>query len=253
MRKVFRFAAVAALIAAVLVNASSSAGAFQSSWCTSHARVAILGASSETGYGTTGYPAGAETYVPTTYGWTLKYANDLHATWGTVVDNYSHNGAMVSDYLPGGRWTSTSAATTTMGGNHPNLVVVNLGGNELWSQVDPAVFATNLANLIDNIRATVGNVDIMLEIYPELKWAPNPYGGNTQRFTWTQYGDVIYQTAVAKGVGEVDMRQYIPPAAASQQPSPSPWLSDNIHLNDTGNLVEYGAWWGWTSAIASLC
>ncbi|WP_236793451.1 hypothetical protein [Amycolatopsis sp. GM8] len=63
----------------------------------------------------------------------------------------------------------------------------------------------------------------------------------------------IYNTAVTQSVAMIDMRQYIPPADSTNLPNPSPWDSNNIHLNDAENLAEYGGFWGWASAIDSIC
>lgn len=250
--RIAAFLAVAC--AAVLLFANpASASTPERTWCAKHANLAILGASSETGYGTTGYPSGAETFQRTVYGWVTRFTDSLHSEWGTNVQNYSHNGALVADYLPGGRWSITTGAVADITTVQPDLVIINLGGNELWSQADPATFRANLGTLVDNIRAARPGVDILMGIYAELKWQPNEYGGTTQKYTWAQYGAGIYDTAVAKGTALIDMRQYIPSAASNNPPNPSPWTSDGVHLNDTGNLAEYGGWWGWVSSLASIC
>ncbi|MFF4599599.1 SGNH/GDSL hydrolase family protein [Amycolatopsis sp. NPDC001319] len=232
---------------------TSADAAQESTWCTRKANIAIVGTSADTGYGTTGYQSTTDTWFPTTYGWTTKFANDVHSEWQTNVQNYSHNGALAADYLPGGRWAGTTGAIADMETKQPDLVLVDLGGNDLWAQNDPAKFQADLNNVIDGIRAARPGVDILMSIYAQLKWTPNPYGGNTQKYTWDQYASVIYQTAVAKGTALVDLRQYIPPAGAANLPNPSPWTSDNIHLNDAGNLAEYGMWWGWTASLGSIC
>src|SRR4051812_18096138 len=105
---------------------SDAADSPASSWCTTQNNVAIIGTSADTGYGTTGYPSGAETYQATPYGWTFRFARSLHAQWGTTMQNYAHNGALASDYLPGGRWTSTTGALSDITTNQPDLVIVDL-------------------------------------------------------------------------------------------------------------------------------
>lgn len=247
--------AIVGLIAGLIVDLagmSSTASAATSTWCAAHNNVAIVGTSAETGYGTTGYPSGADTFQRTTYGWVTRYSDSLHAQWGTTVHDYAHNGALASDYLPGGRWTSTIGATGDMQTYSPDLVIVDLGGNEFWSQVDPSTFAANLGQVIDNIRAARPGVDILMSIYATLHWAPNPQA-STETWTWPQYASVIYNTAVAKGTALVDMRQYVADADSTTPPIPSTWDSDLIHQNDAGNLAEQGAFWGWTSSIASIC
>lgn len=223
-------------------------------YCADKSNLAIVGASSETGYATTGYPSGAQTFQPTAYGWASRFANSVKSQWGTTVTDYAHNGAMATDYLPGGRWASTTGAIADIAARKPSLVLINLAGNEYNIQKDPAQTQADLGALVDKIRAASPNALILMGIYAEYKWAPNADNGYmTQKYTWAQYGSAVYNTAVAKGTPLLDLRQYIPPAASSQLPSPSPWYTDNIHLNDAGNLAEYGAWWGWTSSLWSTC
>ncbi|WP_329065895.1 SGNH/GDSL hydrolase family protein [Amycolatopsis sp. NBC_01480] len=253
-----KYAAVALLIAGLatgagLVPSAQADTAPKPAWCADHSNVSIIGTSADTGYGTTGYPAGRDLPSPTQYGWTTKFTNDLHAQWGTTVDNRAHNGAMASDFLPGGRWSDTTTATADMVQSQPDLVVIDLGGNEYLIQKDPAQFATDFAKVVDNVRAARPDATILLSIYAELKWTKTPSSPPTQTHTWNEYATQIYNTAVAKGVALVDLRQYIPPAASATLPNPSPWLPDNFHLNDAGNLAEYGAYWGWASSIASIC
>ena len=252
-------ARLATVVAAVLVLAgatSASAQTSQPTWCTGHANIGIVGTSAETGYGTTGYSSSTDTYAPTVYGWVTRFSNSVHAQWGTATHDYAHNGAMASDYLPGGRWSGTTGATTDMATYSPDLVLVDLGGNEFWSQVDPATFQTNLTAVITNIKAARPGVTILMSIYARLHWAPNQYTNppnSPQKWTWDQYATVIYNTAVAQQTALIDMRQYVPDAEASPMTNPTVWNSDGIHLNDAGNLAEYGGWWGWVSSLASIC
>lgn len=243
---------VAALVATVVDAVPSDAASSSSAWCTSHNNVAILGTSADTGYGTTGYPTDSQTYQPTVYGWTLRIANSLHAQWGTTVENYAHNGALAADYLPSGRWSDTTSAIADITTKQPELVIIDLGGNEFYSQTPPDTFATNLKTVVDQVKTARPGATILMSIYAELAWTPNP-DASTENYTWTQYATQIYNTAVTEGIALIDMRQYIPPAGSTNLPNPSPWNPDNIHLNDAGNLAEYGGFWGWTSSIASIC
>lgn len=252
-RKATLFAAglVAALVVTV-VDALPSDAASASSWCTSQHNVAIIGTSAETGYGTTGYPTGADTYQPTTYGWANRFYRTLNAQWGTKMQNYAHNGAMATDYLPGGRWTTTTGAFSDIAATQPELVIIDLGGNEFYSQVPPSTFAANLANVVNNVKTARPGATILLSTYAELLWAPNPWA-STENYPWSQYATQIYNTAVNQGVAMIDLRQYIPAAGSNNLPNPSPWNSDNIHLNDTGNIAEFAGFFGWASSIASIC
>lgn len=234
-------------ISVVSAPAASAGGA--GTWCASgKANLAILGASSETGYGTTGYPSGAQTYYPTTYGWTRRLSDLLQRAWGTTTENYSHNGALVSDYLPGGRWSTTTGAIADLATTRPTLVIIDLGGNEYWSQVDPAVFETNLRTMITNINTARPGVDIMLYLHEEISW---PTAGNTYwpqstpKYPWSQYAARIFTVASTIPTGMVDMRQFINPSNGNPA---GLWTSDGIHLNDAGQSVVNGAWWGWLAA-----
>lgn len=222
-------------------------------WCTDKSDVSIFGTSAETGYGTTGYVSATDTYARTTFGWATKFADNLNATWATQTHNYSHNGALASDYLPGGRWTSTTGAIANAGAYSPSIALVDLGGNDYYSQNSPTNFAANLAAVIDAIRAQRADTVILLSIYPEIdrSSAVSTYGPTTH--TWSEYASAIYNTAVSKGTALIDMRQYVPSATAAVQTNPSVWNSDKIHLNDAGNAAEFGAWFGWTSSIWSIC
>jgi acyl-CoA thioesterase-1 len=258
IRRPLRLVLAAALalgaVAAVVVpsEAATPAAATGASWCTSQKDVAIIGTSAETGYGTTGYPTDAQTYEPTAWGWTNRFSQSLSGGWGTVVQNYAHNGAMASDFLSGGRWPNTTGALADIATKAPNLVIIDLGANEFYTQLDPATFAANLKTVIDDVKSAAPGSSILLSIYAQLLWAPNQWA-STETNQWPVYATQIYNTAVAEGVALVDMRQYIPNAGSANLPSPSPWYTDNLHLNDAGNLAEYGAFWGWTSSIASLC
>jgi acyl-CoA thioesterase-1 len=267
VRRIFHAALAAAIglgLAVLPASAQTTASAQADTpplWCTSQSAVTILGTSADTGYGTAGYPSGAQTFNRTEYGWTTKFADNLKAQWGTVTTNRAHNGALAADFLPGGRWPDTTGAIAEMATTQPDLVLIDLGGNDYWAQRDPATFQAQLGQIVDSIRAVRPGVTILMGIYPEFKWAPNVDGGSTLVHPWSEYAGAIYQTAVAKGAALVDGRQYIPPATASPQTSPSMWLLESdgnggtnlIHLNEAGNAAELGWWWSWVASIASTC
>ncbi|GAB2959794.1 SGNH/GDSL hydrolase family protein [Amycolatopsis acidiphila] len=244
-------AAIALTSSVVVATAPNASAGAAGTWCGSgRANLAILGASSETGYGTTGYPANVNTYYPTQFGWTKHLSDLLHAAWGTTTENYSHNGALVSDYLPGGRWSTTTGAVANLATTKPTLVIVDLGGNEYWSQVDPAVFESNLRTMIADIRAVRPDVDLMLYLHEEISW---PAKGNefwaqaTPKYPWSQYAARIFAVASSVPTGMVDMRQFIYPSKTNPA---GLWYSDGIHLDDAGQSVVNAAWWGW---LASSC
>src|SRR5882757_928680 len=57
---------VGVALTGALVVAASPATATTPTYCSDKSDIAVLGASSETGFGTTGYPAGGQTFSPTT-------------------------------------------------------------------------------------------------------------------------------------------------------------------------------------------
>lgn len=236
--------------------ASQKADATTPTWCSDKSDLAIIGTSADTGFATTGYNGAApvsDGYMATTFGWTKRFADLLAAQWGTTTSNYAHNGSMASDYLPGGRWTSTTGAIAAMATTQPSIVVIDEGGNEYYSQVPPATFKANLGAVIDAVHAQRPDALVVLSTYAELDRAAGvaTYGPTVS--PWSAYATAIRETAVAKGAPMLDLRQYITPAASTSQPSPSLWTSDKIHLNEAGNAVELGAFWGWTSSVWSTC
>lgn len=236
-------AAVAVVVATFTAVGSSSAS--PPSWCTDKSQVAIIGTSADTGYGTTGYPSTAQTFQRTTYGWTTRIADSMSSAWATTTTDYAHNGAMAADFLPGGRWTDQVNAVSDLGTRNTNLVIVDVAGNEYWSQRPPATFRTELRQLLTNIRAARPQAIILLSIYPELKWQQSADSGNLPlRYTYNQYATEVYQAAVDFGSPLIDMRQYAPSATSTNPTQPSVYLPDGIHFNDAGNLAEYGAFWG---------
>ncbi|WP_198545464.1 GDSL-type esterase/lipase family protein [Amycolatopsis rubida] len=199
----------------------------------------MLGTSADTGYGRHGLPVRHRHLRADHVRLDHKIANDLHAEWNTTTKNYAHNGAMAADYLPGGRWPDTAGALADLTQRQPDLVLIDLGGNELISQTDPAVFKANLGKVIDTVRAARPGVDILLPIYAELKWTPNPWAARRRSTS-----------------GRSTPRRFTrrrSPRGSANLPNPSPWLAGNVHLNDAGNLAEYGMWWGWTSSLGSIC
>lgn len=244
--------AVAATVMVAVTPASAQTGTVQIAWCGDQSRVALIGTSADTGYATTGYSSPDDTFARTRYGWATKLADNLHASWQTVTDNYAHNGARSADYLPGGRWASTTTALDQITTNKPPLVLIDLGGNDYWAQRDPAVFKSELGQIIDQIRAARPDVTILLSIYPELRWQPNEFA-STKQYDWSAYTAAIFDTAVTKPTALLDLRQTFPAATDPVPTSPNVWAADGIHLNDAGNLGEFGVWWGWISSLASVC
>jgi len=239
-------AGIITIIALSIVPASAQVAS--NPLCTDVSDLAIIGASDDTGYATTGYNNNdpVQGFQRTLYGWATGFADDAHASWGSTTHNYARNGAQVSDYLPGGRFPLTTGAVADMNTYHPDLVMLDLGGNEYYNQINPAVFANNMATLVDNIRAGSPNTVILLSIYAELQYPGKP------TWDWNTYAGIIYNTAVTKGLPLIDMRQVIPYAGSTTRTSPDVWNADKIHLNDAGNRAEKAFWWGWFASIKSV-
>lgn len=227
-------------------SASSDASADASSsevttaaatWCTDKSSLVVLGDSASTGYGTTGYPADVQTYVPTENGWVAKMAHNL-AGFGTKVTNLAHNGALVADYLPGGRWADTVNAIAQVRQLQPSMVIVELGGNDFYIDRDPEVFARQLRQLVDSIKAASPNSSIFLVKIWEIGQRESPRAVHT----WSEYGAKMHEVAVATGAGLSDLAQYLP---SPNNDTAGLYLPDRIHLGNAGNLVVHGALYTW--------
>lgn len=227
------------VLAAMLLAPTGATANTAGTWCGDKTHLAIVGASSETGLGTTGYSSPDDGYAPTRYGWTRKVAHNLNVAWGTSTTNYAHNGAMVKDYFPGGRWDTTSTATQDMAATQPDLVIINLGGNEYVNSVDPAVFDTNLTRLVTDIRTARPGVDILFLVYPTFAWP------NTQH-TWSEYTTIIGRTAANNQAALMDLRQHVD---SSTHDTAGLWYTDGAHLNDAGQSAVAAALWGWLVGV----
>lgn len=212
--------AVAAVLLASTATASASSGPL--TWCHDKTSLAVLGDSGSTGAGV----SHAEN----------RWTNVVQGIFGTAtVTNYSHDGAMVSDYLPGGRWTQTTGATADLVGRKPSLVMIELGANEYYNQVDPNVYATNLATLISNVRAASPTSTVVLVHSWLIGTTVAPH-----LYEWSSWEQVMTQAAISGGYGLVLWTQTMPPVVTDTAGlyyffSPSDHVG---HPNDAGNRVE---------------
>lgn len=191
--------------------------------------MAILGDSYSTGYGTTGYASPDGTYAPTTYGWWARMSADYASWLGTKSFNYAHNGAEAADYLPGGRWASTTGAVTQLAANQPALVLISLGINEAWNGVSPNTYFANLSTLVHNVQAADPAATILLVREPE---ADGCATGVTCQ-PWSAYA--LNSTATQLGVGLIDEGIEMPSTATAPA---GVYGSDHVHPSDIGNLIE---------------
>ena len=236
MKRVSILLAAILAVVALAVPASATTGV---TWCDSgHASLDILGDSGATGYGSTGYPAGAQTWQSTTYGWVKRLTDRLGTT---VVHTYAHNGAMASDFLPGGRWTDTTGAVAQVQADQPAGLIIELGGNEYNVQVSPATYQANMQTLINNIKAVSPATTIFISHIWQIGVTQQPV-----TYTWGQYRTADIALATSNAAGFVDLEQYMPSATTNLTgPVTGLYGSDNIHPNDAGNLLEAAVYTQW--------
>lgn len=226
----------------LLISPTATAQSSTSTWCASQDRIAVLGASSETGYGTTGYdPTVADEYDATRYGWVARVARNASAEWDTATDVYAHNGATIADFLPdepnpGGRhWPTTHNAIDNVEATQPDLILIGgAGANEYVSNVAPATYEAHLRDLVQQLRDARSGVDIILITHPDIQWpdAERP---------WQDYAAITDQVARDTGSGLVDMRQYID--SPSTTGAAGVWYSDDAHLADAGQASQSSTMW----------
>ncbi|GHF41828.1 acyl-CoA thioesterase-1 [Amycolatopsis bartoniae] len=230
-------AILAAVVAALAATAPGSATAAPA-WCADHASIAVLGDSGSTGYGLPGYPGG-DVYAPTADGWASRITTLAATTWRTTTTVLAHNGAMVSDFLPGGRWPETTAAVGRVGQLQPSLVLVELGANEYIQDRSPtAVLAPAYHRLVDSIKAASPRSTIAVVA----QWqAGHRNSAQPRNTSWAAYAEVIAQTAADEGSRFLDLRQYLPPgdSAAGQ----GLFLADHVHPTAAGHHVVADAVW----------
>ncbi|GDY32783.1 hypothetical protein GTS_44160 [Gandjariella thermophila] len=182
----------------------------------------IVGDSGATGYGV----------VDPHNGWVAKMRLAMP---NTRINNYAHDGAMVSDFLPGGRWPDTTDAVRRIGVDQPSLVFIELGGNEYYIDRDPAQYKANLETLTQNIWQVSPRSTIVYETI----WPFDPRQ-STSMHSWDEYGAAMQQLAVEYSAGWIDLRQFFPPHYADDTYTHL-LNTDQIHPTDAGNVVEYTA------------
>lgn len=206
-------------------------------WQANPQHAVVLGDSGSTGYGTTGYTGGGDggTWVDTPNGWAANLARMWpSSTW----DVRSHNGAMVSDYLPGGRWPEAVQSIDVITAMKPQLVITMLGGNEFGTDVDPAVYEANLRTLAGGIK----NGSPLTDLVFVHMWEFTYRWGTTQNHTWTEYQNAMRSVAADYGT-YVDLCKYMPTAADGS----GLYLTDefgpglSVHPTDAGNWPIFTA------------
>lgn len=232
----------ATVLAAALATAPHATAEPERTWCASQDRIAVLGASSETGLGTTGYNPDQENHFDETrYGWVSRVKRNATAEWGTTTDVYAHGGSTMADFLPdvpnpGGRyWPVTEQAVDRIAATQPDLVII--GGsmaNEYVANIAPATAEANLRKVVRNIRTARPGVDIILITHPDIQWP-------AANLPWSTYAGINHRVATDLGLGLMDMRQYID--SPTTNGAAGVWSSDNAHLADAGQAAQSAAVW----------
>lgn len=234
--------AAAVIATACVPLAAGSAGATnQSLWCQTHSGVAILGDSLSTGYSTDGYTNPNNVYQHTQFGWSARMTDDYASWLGTKSWNYSHGGARVEDYLPGGQWPVTTGAVADIQKNQPSLVLIYLGINDQAAGIDPAAFVSHYETLVNNIRAVDSSAWVYVVREPEADY----FTPGVPHNAWSLY-DVV-KVAVDRQTGFIDT-DYVMPAIPGD--TSGVYSSATGHPGNAGNLVEQGVIMG---ALAYIC
>lgn len=204
-------------------------------YCSGMGRVAIIGQSLCTGYGSTGYPEDAVDYQPTASGWWAQFeAAHTDTTWY----NYAHNGAMASDFLPGGRWDVAVGAVDDIDEINPNLVILILGGNEFFQGIDPwGRYWQNLTEVVEGTRAGTG---ARLAVVSEYDFPAELSEGE---FPQQEYRKAAAQVAALYNATYTNLAWHMPPTSEDTDglyipDEYGPGLS--VHLTDAGHarMVE---------------
>lgn len=246
MRRKFLAAAAAAVVGvsgsvAVDVAVGAEPASPQATWCASPERgVVVMGDSSTTGYGTTGYvdgtQGGDEYYQPTYSGW----INGLKQVW-PEADWYvaSRNGAMSSDYLPNGRFEKTREAIAEVEARQPSLVIITTLGNDYVIDRPPDEYQENLEQIVEGVREAAPDTSIVLVTMWRFDFKLDTSEPN---FEFDSYAERMQQVADEHDLTWVDLREHM--HNAWEHPETGLYHADEygpgqaIHTTDAGNWVQ---------------
>lgn len=199
-------------------------------YCAGMGRVAILGQSLCTGYGSSGYPEDGLGYEPTETGWWAQFER---AYTDTTWVNYAHNGAMVSDFLPGGRWETSVNAVDELAAARPNRLLLVLGGNEFFQGIDPwGAYWRNLNTLVGKIRDSFST---KLTIVAEYDFPAELSEGS---YPQVEYRKAAALTAANHSALFLDLSRFMP---SSHNNTDGYYIPDeygtglSVHLTDAGH------------------
>lgn len=230
-------AAVAISMAAVL--SAAPAGAQQATgWCADQSTMVILGDSTATGYGSTGYEGGNEDgYDASEYGWASRLSRQLP---DTEIINMARNGSLTADFLPGGRWPLN---TGRIADEQPDLVVVVLGSNEYGINLPPADYRNDLAQLTADVIDAAPDANLLYvhtwEFDMRWPWFPAPL------HDWDAYGDKLADVADAESGAVLDLTEVMPNADADTAGLyiDGEYGQHSVHPTDAGHQVQFAAYW----------
>lgn len=123
------------------------------------------------------------------------------------------------------------------------MIVGGVFANEYINNWDVAHAERNLRRLVAELRAARPGVDIVLNIYPDIKWPGS-------RRPWADWAAVIQRVATDTGTRLIDLRRYIDDPYTDTE---GLWTSDNAHLNDTGQTTVARHVWHHLRAWAREC
>lgn len=230
--------------AAACVATTGTQAAAAPSWCGAGSKIVILGDSSTTGYGSTGYDeALSNGYQSTTWGWSARMERRLAST--TKVINLGINGGLTSDFLVDGKDPVRPAAVPTavarIKAEKPKLVVIALGGNEYSLDRSPSsVYKVNLAKLRDRIKYHSPNSELL---YVHT-WQFSYRYGSTAVNSWSSYATQM--KAVAGTSRYLDLTRYLP---KSDDGAGGLYIKDEygpnlaVHPTDAGHGALFAAYW----------
>lgn len=213
------------------------------SWCAARnagaGNVVVLGDSTSTGYGTTGYTGGdGDPWQPTYSGWASALSRSFTGSTWTML---SRNGALTRDYLPGGRWPSTANFPDTITAKHPQLVIIMLGGNDYGIDVPVTTYQSNLTQITAKIRA---KAPIASLVYVSMWSFDYRWANHTPVHTYPEYVTAARTVATQTGALHVDLTQDMP--ATTDHPEIGLYTADEygpnaaVHATDAGNWVARG-------------
>jgi lysophospholipase L1-like esterase len=127
-------------------------------------------------------------------------------------------------------------AVNSIAADQPSLVFIELGGNESYTDVDPAVYQANL----EQLTSAIWSVSPRSTLVYETIWPFDPRAVTNPVHTWDQYATAMWKVAVNHAAGWIDQRQFFP-AHYADDANTHLLNTDQIHPTDAGNAVEYTA------------